>query len=231
MKFRDLRADEVDCRIGTISEKGLTLLLFKDARVDMAILDETVGAENWQRKHYEVKGNMFCSVGICCGAIENPQWIWKDDCGTESNTEKEKGEASDSFKRACFNWGIGRELYTSPFIWINATDFAMTKNASGKCATYDKFVVKEIQIVDKVITKLTIVNSKTSKVVYKFGTEVQKKDNKEALAQFQSEIKRTGKSADYFLKQAQSDNWETVTIPQIEHFIGILNKLPDKAKE
>ena len=123
MKFRDLKANEIDCRIGTIGEKGLSLLLYKDARADMILLDETVGSENWQRKHYEVKGNMFCSVGI----FANEQWIWKDDCGTESNTEKEKGEASDSFKRACVNWGIGRELYTAPFIWIKAEDFTMSK--------------------------------------------------------------------------------------------------------
>ena len=115
-RFRTLKADEVDARVGTCNQNGFSLLLYKDARCDQNILDEAVGPENWQRRHYEVKGNMFCSVGIYDDAKKD--WIWKDDCGTESNTEKEKGEASDSFKRACFNWGIGRELYTSPFIYI-----------------------------------------------------------------------------------------------------------------
>lgn len=120
MKFRDLRADEVDARISTVSEKGISLLLYKDARCDMRILDEIVGSENWQREHYECKGNLFCRVGIKMPDWND--WVWKSDCGTESYTEKEKGEASDSFKRACFNWGIGRELYTAPFIWIKAGD-------------------------------------------------------------------------------------------------------------
>ena len=159
-KFRDLRADEVECRIGQVNKqgKGLTLLLYKDARCDMNILDETVGAENWQREHYECKGNMYCKVGIFCDG----QWVWKSDCGTESNTEAEKGEASDSFKRACVNWGIGRELYTSPFIWI-PSDKCRIDN--GKC--YDKFTVKEIVIENKVIVGIAILNG--NNLVYTFG--------------------------------------------------------------
>ena len=102
MKFRPLRADEIEVRVQSIKEKGVILLLYKNARCDMNILDETVGAENWQREHYECKGNLFCRVGIRCA----DGWIYKSDCGAESNTEKEKGEASDSFKRACVNWGM-----------------------------------------------------------------------------------------------------------------------------
>ena len=130
MKFRDLTKDEIDVRVGQVGDGWATLLLYKDARVDMDILDETAGSENWQRRHYEVKGNMYCSVGIKCGG----EWIWKDDCGTESNTEKEKGEASDSFKRACFNWGIGRELYTAPFIWVPAA----SKDGKPNFTTFQK---------------------------------------------------------------------------------------------
>lgn len=107
MEFRKLRADEIDCRVGTINANGCTLLLYKDARCDMAILDETVGPENWQRSHEVVNNNLFCNVGIW---VMRPsgfgEWVWKQDVGTESNTEKEKGEASDSFKRACVNWGM-----------------------------------------------------------------------------------------------------------------------------
>ena len=87
MNFRKLNADEIDCRISTVSEKGLSLLLYKDARVDMRLLDEVVGAENWQRKHELINGNLFCSVGIKCGT----EWVWKQDVGVESYTEKEIG--------------------------------------------------------------------------------------------------------------------------------------------
>ena len=116
MNYRLLKASEIDARVGTVGAKGVTLLLYKDARVDMAILDETHGSEFWQRNHKEIKGHMYAGVGIWNDTIK--EFIWKWDCGTESFTEKEKGEASDSFKRACVNVGIGRELYTSPFIFI-----------------------------------------------------------------------------------------------------------------
>ena len=157
-KFRDLRADEIECRVQSVKENGLVLLLYKDARVDMNILDETVGAARWQREHYECKGNLFCKVGIFLesnvGTAVFPEWVWKSDCGTESNTEAQKGEASDSFKRACFNWGIGRELYTAPFTWISA-DKCNIKN--GKC--YDKFIVEKIVIENKQIVALAIWNT------------------------------------------------------------------------
>lgn len=146
MEFRDLTRKEIDVRVGQVGNGWATLLLYKDARVDMDILDETVGSENWQRRHYEVKGNMYCSVGIKCGG----EWIWKDDCGTESNTEKEKGESSDSFKRACVNWGIGRELYTSPKIFVDC------ETADKKIKDLKDFKVSEISIEDKVITALKI---------------------------------------------------------------------------
>lgn len=158
MKFRTLNADELQLRIGGVyaSSKGVTLLLYKDARADMRVLDETVGGENWQKKYYEVKGNLFCSVGI---RIEG-EWVWKDDCGTESNTEREKGEASDAFKRACVNWGIGRELYTAPFIWLSFPEDAFK---DGKLtAKWQKQVnrlsVSEIEYADGKITKLIIVD-------------------------------------------------------------------------
>ena len=179
MKFRDLKADEIDVRVQSVKEKGLVLLLYKDARVDMAILDETVGAENWQREHYECKGNLFCRVGICCkmsidesgndGDIISPSWVWKSDCGTESNTEAKKGEASDSFKRACFNWGIGRELYTAPLIWIPSDK---CKIYNGKC--YDRFAVEKIKIEDKRITGLAIINKTTGKRCFVWQEEAAK---------------------------------------------------------
>ena len=115
-QIRTLRADEIECRVQQVTEKGCVLLIYKDARVDMRILDETFGVDGWQRTHEVINGNLFCNIEIW--SDEKKCWVKKQDVGTESNTEKEKGEASDSFKRAGFNVGIGRELYSSPFIWI-----------------------------------------------------------------------------------------------------------------
>lgn len=138
--FRLLRADEIDCRIAQIKDSGLSLLLYKDARCDMNILDETVGEFNWKREH--LRENANCIVSIWDS--EKQQWISKEDTGTESNTEAEKGLASDSFKRACVNWGIGRELYTSPFIWI-PSDKCNIHNLNGKCKCFDSFYVEKIK--------------------------------------------------------------------------------------
>lgn len=170
MKFRELRADEIEARVATVKKNGCSLLLYKDARCDMRILDETVGAESWQRKHDLINGNLFCSVGILSGMTG--EWVWKQDVGTESYTEKEKGQASDSFKRACFNWGIGRELYTAPFIWIDAGNVGLKENG-GKWTTSDRFKVKEISYTDGRITGLTITNeSMKGRVVYQMGKKV-----------------------------------------------------------
>jgi hypothetical protein len=152
--FRVLKADEIDVRVASVKENGVSLLLYKDARVDMSILDETFGAEKWQRRHYDCKGNLFCSVGIKIG----DEWIWKDDAGSESNADKQKGESSDSFKRACFNWGIGRELYTAPFIWVS-NDKCKIVQYKGKPACFDKFTVAKIAIDEShKITALAINN-------------------------------------------------------------------------
>lgn len=160
--FRTLRADEIDCRIAQVKRdgSGLSLLLYKDARCDQNILDEEVGPFNWKREH--TRDNKNCIVSIW--DEKKNQWISKEDTGTESNMEKEKGLASDSFKRACFNWGIGRELYTAPFIWIDKGNFTFR---DGKC--FDRFTVHGIGYTDGVITGLEIKNQKLNKIVYRFG--------------------------------------------------------------
>jgi len=180
--FRPLVADEIDCRISTIKEKdgkpaGLSLLLYKDARCDQNILDETVTPMNWKREH--TRDNRNCIVSIW---DENKQqWISKEDTGTESNTEKEKGLASDSFKRACFNWGIGRELYTAPFIWIPADKCEIKKGFNGKLACYDNFTVTDIQYDEKGnITFLRVKNARSNQQVYQWSNtqeKPQKPDN------------------------------------------------------
>ncbi len=107
--IRLLRADEIECRASTVSEKGVSLLLYKDARVDQRILDETFGLFGWKRSHQCIDGNLYCTVEVY--NKETREWISKQDVGKVGYAEKEKSQASDSFKRACFNWGIGRELY------------------------------------------------------------------------------------------------------------------------
>lgn len=118
--FRKLKADEIECKVGQVKKDGskYSVLLFKTARVDQSFLDEVVGAENWQSEHYQVKDKDFCKIGIRIERGDEYEWVWKSDCGAESNFEAEKGEASDAFKRAGFQWGIGRELYSAPKIWL-----------------------------------------------------------------------------------------------------------------
>lgn len=156
-KMNDVRlltADEIECRVGTVKKDGTgcSLLLYKDARVDMRVLDETVGPGNWMRSHRLVGNNLYCRVSIWSNELG--MWIAKEDVGVESKTEKEKGEASDAFKRACFNWGIGRELYSAPFVWINYTE-------EEKKGAFVKFKVADIGYDEKRnISRLVIVDTK-----------------------------------------------------------------------
>lgn len=168
-KIRTLKAEEIECRIGTISENGCSLLLYKDARVDMRILDEAYGPMNWKRQHEVVNGNLYCTVSVWDD--DKKEWVSKQDVGTESNTEAVKGETSDSFKRACFNWGIGRELYTAPFIWVKPNQGEFYMGSRGKHQTNTKFRVKEIGYKGAEINKLVIVDDK-GRVRYTLGGKV-----------------------------------------------------------
>lgn len=155
LEFRPLKAEEVKVRVKTITDKYALLLLYKDSRCDMNILDEAVTPLGWQRKHYECKGNLYCSVGI-----KDPKtgvWVYKDDCGTEGYTEKEKSEASDSFKRACTNWGIGRELYTAPVMKVKPEDIgAYYIESKNKWDTNAIFTVWDYEVTENIITKLSV---------------------------------------------------------------------------
>lgn len=177
MQFRPLRADEIECRVSTVKQNGCSLLLYKDSRADMNLLDETVGMENWQRKHELIDGQLFCSIGIRVKHDDGTtEWIWKQDVGVESYTEKEKGRASDSFKRAAFNIGCGRELYTAPFIWIGSDMCKIQQKGQGY-TTYDKFEVAEIGYDEnRRINHLVITNN--GKKVYELGKKpVRKSDS------------------------------------------------------
>ena len=160
-KIRLLRADEIDCRPQTVKAGGCSLLLYKDARCDMTILDETYGSLNWKREH--TRDNHNCIVSVWNSDIQ--QWISKEDTGIESNSEAAKGLASDSFKRACVNFGIGRELYTAPFIWVKLSPGETYTDSKGKqqLAIGLKFFVKKIEYKDRVITGLTISDGKTDR--------------------------------------------------------------------
>lgn len=169
LEFRLLEAEDIEARIAQCSQYGVGLLLYKNARVDQNILDETVGAMNWQRHH--TRENANCIVSIWDD--EKKQWIEKEDTGTESNTEAEKGLASDSFKRACFNWGIGRELYTAPNMFVFAKDLKTLEptewQGKKKWTCKDTFKVTEIEYLDKRIVYVKLYNFKTEKYI-EFGT-------------------------------------------------------------
>ena len=195
-RIRLLRANEIECRIATINEKGLSLLLYKDARVDQKILDETFGAFGWKRSHQCIDGNLYCTVEIY--DKESNAWVSKQDVGTTGFAEKEKSQASDSFKRACFNWGIGRELYTAPFIWIPAGKTEIQKK-DNRFACNNHFSVKAIEYnEDREIVGLTIANEKGLDVYeLKVKREMKKTTLKPAITKTQmkslnAELERTG---------------------------------------
>lgn len=174
---RGLYPDEVECRIGQVSKggKGLSLLLYKTSRTDMALLDETFGPMGWQCRYEEVKGVLNCTLSVYDS--DRGIWIDKQAAGTESNMESEKGESSDALKRAGFLWGIGRELYTAPFIWIKAEDCNIQ---DGRC--YDTFSVDAMEVVNGRITALTISNEKTRRVVYRWTIDSKPVRRQEAPA-------------------------------------------------
>lgn len=171
IKFRYINDTEVECRVAQVTAKGVSLLLYKDARCDMNILDETVGPMNWKRSHEFKDGRLYCTVSIWDD--EKGQWISKEDVGVESNAEPEKGQSSDSFKRACVNWGIGRELYSSPFIWV-PEQFVNILNDRGKLKTKDKFVVRKMTVNDGKITDLIIFNQTKNVCAFSLLNNAQK---------------------------------------------------------
>ena len=167
-KIRCLKPEEIEIRVQQITEKGAQLLLYKDSRCDKRILDETYGISGWKNRYEEIKGNLFCTISIWDD--EKQQWVDKCDCGTESFSEKEKGEASDAFKRAGFNVGIGRELYTRIFYFASVPT---KKNDKGKYDLenkFEKFTVAEISTNEETekIEKIKIANSKGN-IVFSYG--------------------------------------------------------------
>ena len=219
-EFRKLRADELQIKCTDTKFKGsATLLIYKDARVDQKVLDETVTPMRWQKDYKEIDGKIYCGVGI--KNADNGEWIWKWDCGTEGNFEAEKSEASDAFKRACFNWGLGRELYDTPKLKIKCPDNYYYNDKMNMT-----FMVKSIEWNGNELADLVIVD-KFNKVVYDYKnlgvsttvpnleTEEQKLfqlSNEELMIQF---CKNTKPTLDEAMKQ-QLENFYRYYSPKLK---------------
>ena len=159
----------------------VNLLLYKNARVDMKILDELFTPMGWKRTHKLIGDRLYCCVEVY--NPETKEWICKEDVGVESNTEAEKGQASDSFKRACVNWGIGRELYTAPRISVELTDKEYTKDQNSRIKVWAYFSVKSIGYDSKArtITSLEI-QDKYGNVRFSMGGSVQQSQSEPSKA-------------------------------------------------
>lgn len=207
-----LTKEDIECRIQSVNDKGAVLLLYKTARADMRILDEVFGAMNWQRHHEVVNGNLFCTISIY--DADKGQWVSKQDCGVPSNTQGEKGEASDAFKRAGFSWGIGRELYDSPFIWI-----------AGKVGKYDRFHVTDIQYdrEKREFTRLTICDDK-GKERYRLGTKTDRPQSTDdrrqkgvaAIAELVKKHNAAEAFADFLKQTTKKDDLNALTIDELQ---------------
>lgn len=165
--MRQLTSNEIEVKVKQITEKGAIVLLYKTARVDMEILDETYGAMNWQCEYETIKDNLYCKIGVY--DKEKNQWIWKQDCGIESRADgdgnEKKGEASDAFKRAGFKWGIGRELYTAPFTFLAVPTEQDEKGRWQLKERFQKFSVDGVWYDGDGIAALVIKDNKGNNVL------------------------------------------------------------------
>ena len=242
VKFRLLKGNEINVRVQSCNyyegsgKCQAIYLLYKDARCDMNILDESVGAENWQRNHEEINGNLFCNVSInVAQEFDNPVWFTKQDVGIESNTEAEKGQASDSFKRACFNWGIGRELYTAPLIKINleGNDYYMKNGKAFPTISLDVATINYDE--NRNIVRLILTDQKGN-VRFDYNKEIEnqkktipeepKKEviTKEVLEQQYNEIRNELAKNGLLLSNEKVANWikKNAKVDEVE--VALLNK-------
>ena len=181
LRFPLLNKDQIEVRVGQVSQKGCTLLLYKTSRTDAEILDKVVGQGNWQKRFYTLQGVgvgdsvrsiVVCSVGIY--DEDKHEWIWKDDSGTESQVEQDKGVCSDAFKRASGGscWGIGRELYYTGFIFVKVPT-QQKQNGKGYELTdrFQTFEVKEISWNENPLTlKTLVIVDNNGQVVFSKGS-------------------------------------------------------------
>ncbi len=230
---RLLKADEISARVQSVTDNGgAIILLYKDARVDMALLDETFGRMNWKREHTAIDGKLFCTISIW---DETRGWVSRQDVGVESNMDATKGEASDAFKRAGFNWGIGRELYTAPFIFINLNaDELYTDKGRAKVKSSFRLTVKEIGYNDnREINRLILTDRKgvvrytmgqrpaeptPAKVTYDCG-EVELKKRRERVAELLDEHGKDNADYKYICTTMRSGPEREMTAPEFEEHL------------
>ena len=224
---RRLKADEIECRVSQVSANGCSLLLYKTARVDRAILEELYG-NRWQNDFKVIDGKMYGGIGIYDSELK--EWLWRWDCGTESNTEQEKGQASDCFKRAGFKWGIGVELYSAPFIWVNIETVKDEKKQKYYLKDkYAKFTVKEIGYSDNGnINKLVIIDNHNNEV-YKLGAKPKPKKNNDIDIIEGLKAQDTSKNAENYYQQYKD---VVVDYPKFkEVYAAVWTALRKKEKE
>ena len=184
-EIRLLSKEDIEVRVAQTlagnNKVRVNLLLYKNARVDMKIMDELFTPMGWKRTHKLIGDRLYCCVEVY--NPETKEWICKEDVGVESNTEAEKGQASDSFKRACVNWGIGRELYTAPRISVELTDKEYTRGQDGKIRVWATFGVKSIgyDANSRTITSLEI-QDRFGNVRFSMGGSVQQSQSEPSQA-------------------------------------------------
>ena len=212
MEIPTLKPEDIEVKVKQITGKGALALLYKTARTDMEYLDKVFGIGNWQCSYEEIKGNLYCTIQIWDD--DKGQWVAKQDCGIPSREDDEgnekKGEASDAFKRAGFRVGIGRELYSSPFIWLSVET---EQGNNGKWQLKDRFAKFEVAEIDydknRKINRLLIVNTKTGATVYEYGTRsITRKPKPEPKGEPKPEPKADVSMTNKLPKQAQPFNAE-----------------------
>ncbi len=168
-----LTVSEIDFRIQSINKGGYaTVLAYKDARVDINRLNRVCGQLGWERKH--TRDNHNCTVSLWDS--ENKHWVSKEDTGTESNTEQQKGLASDSFKRACFNWGIGIELYDYPSISIKLNQNEVDLSGQRPKQTWNLKLKEWVWRIDHIGSEMTYIAAKdqNGEVRFSWGSAAKK---------------------------------------------------------
>lgn len=218
-EIRLLGKEDIDVRVaqtnaynnnGQLSVK-VNLLLYKDARVDMKILDELFTPFGWKRTHKLIGDRLYCQVEVWDS--EKKEWICKEDVGVESNTEAEKGQASDSFKRACVNWGIGRELYTAPKVCVELTEKEYTRDQQGKIRVWATFSVKSIDYDrnSRTITSLEI-QDRFGNVRFSMGSGEQKQGQPMQVlgGKKQTKAAKTPASGQEYTPLPDEDYWKII---------------------
>ena len=166
INFRNLTEEDVELRTQMVRQNGVSLLIYKNSRVDASILNETVGVTNWKKEfHRDIYNHsLYCTVSIY--DHDKKEWVGKQDVGTPSNTEEVKGEVSDAFKRACaIGLGIGAELYSAPFIWVSSTKCKIDQ-INGKYVCRDTFTVIKMEVENHKISELEIINDRTGEQIF-----------------------------------------------------------------